>query len=114
MKFIPGRPNQPISAFSFGVHECVGREIATRYIIGMVKLAAGLKELRPAPGQMGEVKTIQVGTETCYLNDSWSYLMFDASTWKLHFDGFGQKAYDAPKENPTAYLGLGQVQAVLK
>jgi linoleate 10R-lipoxygenase len=45
-----------------------------------VKLAADLKQLRPAPGQMGQVKTIRVGTEKAYLNDSWSYLGFDASS----------------------------------
>lgn len=46
----------------------------------MVKLAAGLKQLRPAPGQMGQVKTIRVGSEKAYLNDSWSYLGLDASS----------------------------------
>lgn len=29
---------------------------------------------------MGTVKTIRVGTEKAYLNDSWSYLGFDASS----------------------------------
>lgn len=29
---------------------------------------------------MGQVKTIRVGTEKAYLNDSWSYLGFDASS----------------------------------
>jgi len=50
------------------------------FITGMVKLAAGLKQLRPAPGQMGQVKTIRVGSEKAYLNDSWSYLGLDASS----------------------------------
>jgi hypothetical protein len=43
-------------------------------------LVADLRNLRPAPGQMGLVKTIQVGTEKAYLNDSWSWLGFDASS----------------------------------
>lgn len=80
-QFIPLRKqNGLITSFSFGPHECAGRELATAFIVGMVKLAAGLKDLHPAPGLMGTVKTIQVGTERCYLNDSWSYLSFDASS----------------------------------
>lgn len=80
-KFIPTRKqNGLLTAFSTGPHECVGRGIATVFIVGMVKLLAGLKDLRPAPGLMGTVKTIQVGTERCYLNDSWSWLSFDASS----------------------------------
>lgn len=47
---------------------------------GLVKLVADLKQLRPAPGQMGQVKTIRVGSEKAYLNDSWSYLAFDANS----------------------------------
>jgi linoleate 10R-lipoxygenase len=80
-KFIPTRKQDGlVTAFSTGPHDCVGREIAITFIVGMVKLAAGLKDLRPAPGLMGTVKTIQVGSERCYLNDSWSYLSFDASS----------------------------------
>lgn len=54
--------------------------MAITFISGLVTLAAGLKQLRPAPGQMGQVKTIRVGTEKAYLNESWSYLGFDASS----------------------------------
>lgn len=50
------------------------------FVSGLVTLAAGLKQLRPAPGQMGQVKTIRVGTDKAYLNASWSYLGFDASS----------------------------------
>jgi len=50
------------------------------FLNGLVKLVAGLKNLRPAPGEMGLVKTIHVGSEKAYLNDSWSYLGFDASS----------------------------------
>ena len=54
--------------------------VALAFVTGLVRLVADLKELRPAPGQMGQVKTIRVGTEKAYLNDSWSYLGFDASS----------------------------------
>jgi hypothetical protein len=69
-----------VSAFSYGQHECVAKELAFAFLVGLVKLTADLKKLRPAPGQMGQVKTIRIGSETAYLNDSWSYLGFDASS----------------------------------
>jgi linoleate 10R-lipoxygenase len=69
-----------VLTFGYGQHECFGRHYVLPFITGMVKLAAGLKKLRPAPGQMGQVKTIRVGGEKAYLNDSWSYLGFDASS----------------------------------
>ena len=80
-KFMPNRSHKGLlTAFSTGPHDCVGREIATNFIVGLVKLSAGLKDLRPAPSQAGAVKKIQVGTEMCYLNDRWSHLSFDASS----------------------------------
>ena len=80
-KFLPHRSQKGfVTAFSTGPHDCVGRELATNFIVGLVKLSAGLKDLRPAPSQAGTVKKIQVGTEMCYLNDSWSHLSFDASS----------------------------------
>jgi len=62
---------------------------------------------------MGKVKTIQVGTERCYLNDSWSFLSFDANTWKLHFSGHGKGSFKAPPEHPGEKLGLVQIEAIL-
>lgn len=50
------------------------------FVSGLVKLAAGLKNLRPAPGAMGMVKKIQVGAEKIYLNDSWSYFAFNVNS----------------------------------
>ncbi|KAF2150654.1 heme peroxidase [Myriangium duriaei CBS 260.36] len=88
--FKPGRPRNAYIHFGYGPHECLGREVALTYIINMVKVCAKLKNLRRAPGPMGLCKYITVGTERCYLNDSWSYLTFDPTTWKLHFDGEGQ------------------------
>lgn len=79
-KFNPQRKKEDVSAFSYGQHECIAKDVALAFVTGLIKLVADLKELRPAPGQMGTVKTIQVGTEKAYLNDSWSYLGFDASS----------------------------------
>jgi linoleate 10R-lipoxygenase len=95
--FNPNRKINEVSAFSFGQHECIAKDLALAFMVGLVKLAADLKQLRPAPGQMGEVRTIQVGTEKAYLNDSWSYLGFDVSTWKLHFDGHGEGGFTGEK-----------------
>ncbi|MCJ1387116.1 hypothetical protein MMC17_010245 [Xylographa soralifera] len=114
-KFMPNRSQKGLlTAFSTGPHECVGREIATNFIVGLVKLSAGLKDLRPASSQAGTVKKIQVGTEMCYLNDSWSYLSFDASTWKLHFSGYGKGAFKAPPTHAGDNLGLGQIEVILR
>lgn len=70
-------------------------DIATVYVTEVVKLVAGLKRLRPAPGQMGLVKTIELHDKKYYLNDNWSYLSFDPSTWKVHYDGYGKGVYEA-------------------
>ncbi|KAK0718667.1 linoleate diol synthase [Lasiosphaeria miniovina] len=106
-KFDPKRVSDSVTAFSYGKHQCFGRNPATAFLDGLVKLAAGLKNLRPAPGEMGRVKTIQLGSEKAYLNDSWSYLGFDASSWKVHFDGHGQGTFTGDRE-PTALLDLQQ------
>ncbi|KAL7621367.1 hypothetical protein AAE478_008688 [Parahypoxylon ruwenzoriense] len=98
-KFDPQRKSDAVLPFSYGQHECLMRHLVPVFIAGLVKLVADLKGLRPAPGQMGQVKTIQVGAEKAYLNDSWSYLGFDASTWKLHFDGHGLGGYEGDKQS---------------
>ncbi|KAI1650500.1 heme peroxidase [Daldinia loculata] len=104
-KFDPKRERGPVSPFSYGQHECLMTHLIPIFLAGLVKLAADLKQLRPAPGQMGQVKTIQVGADKAYLNDSWSYLGFDASTWKLHFDGHGQGGFEGERQ-PTAAMEL--------
>ncbi|KAL1638781.1 hypothetical protein SLS58_008595 [Diplodia intermedia] len=88
--------DRPASAYihwGAGPHECLGKEIAINIVVSLVKVCAELKCLRPAPGDMGELKSIMVGTERCYLNDSWSWLTFDPTTWKVHFDGYGKGVY---------------------
>jgi len=79
-KFDPSRKPEAVGAFSHGKHQCFAKELAPAFISSLVKLVANLKNLRPAPGEMGKVKTIRVGSEKAYLNDSWSYLAFDASS----------------------------------
>ncbi|RDW76906.1 peroxidase/cytochrome P450 family protein [Aspergillus mulundensis] len=86
-KFDPKRQANGVSAFSYGQHECVAKGVALAFMTGLVKLAAGLKQLRPAAGELGQVKTIHIGTEKAYLDESWSHLGFEVSTWKLQFDG---------------------------
>lgn len=78
--FRPGRPKSAYMHFGYGPHECLGREIALTYVVSMVRVCAGLKDLRRAPGPMGLCKYITVGKERVYLNDSWSYLTFDPTS----------------------------------
>ncbi|KAI0415155.1 heme peroxidase [Xylaria grammica] len=111
--FNPKRKINDVSSFSFGQHECLAKDLALAFIVGLVKLAADLRQLRPAPGQMGQVRTIRVGTEKAYLNDSWSYLAFDASTWKLHFDGHGKGAFTGERQ-PTEQVEMQQYYFLLK
>ncbi|KAK4210700.1 heme peroxidase [Rhypophila decipiens] len=113
-KFDPYRQqNDMVTPFSFGKHRCFGRDPAVSFINGMVKLAAGLKNLRPAPGEMGLVKTIRVGTEKAYLNDSWSYLGFDANTWKVHFDGHGKGNFKGDRV-PTDTMDMQTYYSILQ
>ncbi|KAI2473738.1 heme peroxidase [Annulohypoxylon bovei var. microspora] len=100
-EFDPHRQTDSVTSFSYGQHECLSKEVAQAFITGLVKLSADLKELRPAPGEMGKVKTIQVGSEKLFLNDSWSYLCFEASTWKLHFNGRGMGNYKGQEQSTT-------------
>jgi linoleate 10R-lipoxygenase len=85
-KFDPTRERPEIDGYSTGQHECFGRHIAVTFLTGLIKLAANLKGLRKAPGQQGEVKTINVGGEKIYLNDNWSYFAFNTNTWKVQYD----------------------------
>lgn len=123
---------ETLTPFSYGKHSCFGRTKAQAYLNGIVKLVAGLKNLRPAAGEMGVLKTIQVGGNKLYLNDSWSYLAHDASSksqspkpcwaseltgmkiaWKLHFDGHGKGNY-AGDLAPTDTLDLGTYYGDIK
>jgi len=112
-KFNAQRKKSDVSAFSYGQHECFAREIALAFIVGLIKLVADLKELRPAPGAMGQVKTIRVGTEKAYLNDSWSYLSFDANTWKVHFNGHGKGTFEGERV-PTKSTPIQEYYSLLQ
>ncbi|KAJ6007231.1 hypothetical protein N7522_005582 [Penicillium canescens] len=91
------RPESAYIHLGYGPHSCLGREIALTFLISLVRICGGLKNLRPAPGKMGALKQIQVNGDRSYLNDSWSYLTSDPTTWKVHFDGVGQGVFRAPK-----------------
>lgn len=80
LEFQPGRPREAYMHFGYGPHECLGREIALTYVVGMIKTCAGLKNLRRAPGAMGLCKSIEVDRQRVYLNDNWSYLTFDPTS----------------------------------
>ncbi|KAL7952081.1 heme peroxidase [Trichoderma barbatum] len=112
-KFDATRNAAAVSAFSYGQHECLAKHIGRAYMTGLVKLAADLKQLRPAPGQMGQVKTIHVGTEKAYLNETWSYLGFDASTWKVHFSGHGKGNFEGERM-PTKLMDMQQYYYLLR
>uniref|UniRef100_A0A0L0MYV5 linoleate 8R-lipoxygenase n=1 Tax=Tolypocladium ophioglossoides (strain CBS 100239) TaxID=1163406 RepID=A0A0L0MYV5_TOLOC len=112
-KFDPYRKMDAVTSFSFGQHECLGKDLALAFVTGLVKLVADLKKLRPAPGQMGLVKTIRVGSDKAYLNDSWSYLAFDASTWKVHFDGHGKGNFEGDRQ-PTKPMDMQRYYYLLQ
>ena len=84
-KFDPNRKQPDVTGFSYGKHECFGKHLSLVFVTGMVKLAAGLKNLRPAPGPLGQVKIINVGFDKIYMNDSWSMFGFNTSS-KLRND----------------------------
>ena len=82
-EFKPGRSREAYMHFGFGPHECLDKEIALTFIVGMIKICAGLKNLRHTPGATRLCKSIEVNHERLYLNDSWSYLTFDPTS-KFH------------------------------
>lgn len=72
--FLLDRPIDVYHHFGYGPHKCLGREVAITFITALIKVTANLKNLRPAPGIMGAMKSIRQGTDKWYLNDSWSHL----------------------------------------
>lgn len=66
--------------FGYGPHECLGREIALTSVTILLKVVAGLKNLRPAPGTMGLLKSLYIGNERSYLTSDWSELTFDPTS----------------------------------
>lgn len=67
-------------ALSYGPHECLGREITVLFVTGLVKILAGLRNLRAVTGDMGLLESIIIGAERCYSNESWSTLTFDPTS----------------------------------
>lgn len=66
------RPLNSYLAFGDGPHQCFGREIGLSYLVGVVKYVTSLKNVRPAAGGMGVLKTIKQGGSVYYLSEDWS------------------------------------------
>ncbi|KAI5917926.1 heme peroxidase [Camillea tinctor] len=88
-KFDPQRKSDAVSPFGYGQHTCPMQNLIPIFMAGFVKLVASLQNVRPAPGLMGQVKTVPWGPETMYLDETWSSLNFTPNSWKLHFDSYG-------------------------
>lgn len=65
------RQQPEVTGYSYGQHECFGKHLALTFVAGLVMLSALLKNLRPAPGMAGRVKSMNIGRQRTYLNDSW-------------------------------------------
>ncbi|PYH67779.1 peroxidase/cytochrome P450 family protein [Aspergillus vadensis CBS 113365] len=81
------RPSNAYIHFGYGAHECLGKEIALTFAVSMLRVLAGLKYLRPAPGDMGMLKSIVVDGRRVYLNDSWSWMTQDPTKSYTMTDG---------------------------
>ncbi|RDA92085.1 hypothetical protein CP533_3590 [Ophiocordyceps camponoti-saundersi (nom. inval.)] len=68
--FNPEREEGDALCCSYGQHECLLQQLVPAYVAGLVRLAAGLKELRPA----AELRTVRVGGQMMFVNDCWSRL----------------------------------------
>lgn len=66
--------------FGYGPQECLGREIGLSTVAILLKVVAGLKNLRPPPGTMGTLKSLIIGTERSYLTSDWAELTFDPTS----------------------------------
>lgn len=66
------RPLDKYASFSFGPHQCFGRELALSYLTGFVKRVTSLKNIRPALGEMGTLKKIFQNGAPQYLTEDWS------------------------------------------
>ncbi|TWU77015.1 hypothetical protein ED733_007618 [Metarhizium rileyi] len=101
------RETNAATMFNYSDDESFVNDIALAFVTGLVKLSAGLNQLRPAPGAMGQVKTICVDNDKLYLNDSWSFLSPYANTWKVHFSGQGKGGF-AGERSPAKMVDRQQ------
>ena len=70
----------------FGPRGQLGKDMLLAYGTALLKVAARTKGLRTAPGQMGELKQVQVRGKRHYMTADWAYVVDEPTTWKLHFD----------------------------
>ena len=80
------RPLNSYLAFGDGPHQCFGRELALTYLAGVVKYVTSLKNIRPAAGGMGVLKTIKQRGTLYYLSEDWSsFSPYASSKLTPHF-----------------------------
>ncbi|KAL3487811.1 heme peroxidase [Aspergillus germanicus] len=84
------RPLQEYMAYAISPHQCIGQSLAVSYLLAVLRGVLKLKNIRPAPGPLGELKKVVIpGVGEKYLTEEWSTLVSDVETWKLQFDSDG-------------------------
>ncbi|KAE8151335.1 heme peroxidase [Aspergillus avenaceus] len=84
------RPLHDYMAYAISPHQCIGQSMAVSYMVAMLRGVLKLKNLRPAPGPMGELKRVIVpGVGEKFLSEDWSTIIGDAQSWKLQFENDG-------------------------
>lgn len=80
------RPEDAYITFGYGPHECLGKDLATVHTVAMVKVLAGLKNLRRTPGDEGKLNGItKPGGFKLYLTPDWSNLTPYPTSEYIHF-----------------------------
>ena len=87
------RPLENYIHYGVGPHQCLGKDASQVALTAMLKVMAGLENLRPAPGPQGILKKVprEDGFYAYMTEDEGKYFPFP-TTWKLHFDGEPPKA----------------------
>lgn len=74
--------------YGVGTHRCLGQDASMIALTQMVKVMAGLKNLRPAPGPQGILKKVpRADGFYAYVTPDWNQFFPFPTTWKLHYDG---------------------------
>ncbi|KAL4778664.1 heme peroxidase [Aspergillus varians] len=90
------RPLQQYMAYAISPHQCLGQSLAVSYLVAVLRGVLKLKNVRPAPGPLGELKKVVVpGVGEKYVTEDWSTLTADVESWKLQFDSDGPGFFGA-------------------